>query len=300
MKNLLLATLSIFILQVSSIVYANELCPSAVPDRFVKDSYIVTFKPASDPENPLIWPVNEEQNRLNPPPFPDLTWQSKDELTKTLGINGQVTHILSLTNGAVIHMDAAEAAELRLDSRVLSVKQDQLLTIGFPEVPIKIPTCHPVMDEGLLTIPSIDTPDQLGKFQDIVLKPLSDGTWQLVEGTTIDTGTSYAPITKVKLITTNSVPRQVFLKISGSFPDECWSLGKVLHRLNGKAFEVNVFAHYAGGDGSGGCSISANSFTKTLALPVYGLRAGTYSYNVNGDDNFSGKFEFAVANVLPK
>ena len=37
-------------------------------------------------------------------------------------------------------------------------------------------------------------------------------------------------------------------------------------------------------------------FRKTIPLPVYGLRAGTYSYSINGGNN--GTFNLAVDNEL--
>jgi hypothetical protein len=209
MNKLLLTVAIIIALSISPFTYASEICQPPPPDRYVKDSYVVDF--IANPASPVIWPAKRDPNSLNPVPFGEnSSGQSKEELAKTLGINGQVIYIFDAINAAEIHMDAEEAYKLSLDPRVVRVTQEQIMEMPEMAFKAKAPTCHPVYDEGLLTVPSIDTAEQLGKFQDVVLKPTTEGTWQLLKGNASGNDPTYAPITEVKVITTRSFPAQVF------------------------------------------------------------------------------------------
>ncbi|TRW89556.1 hypothetical protein [Candidatus Methylobacter oryzae] len=153
---------------------------------------------------------------------------------------------------------------------------------------------NPTYKEGLLTIPSIDTAEQVGKYQDVQLKPTAEGTWQLLslkETSMVNTGNrlTFAPIYKVEVITTSSFPTQVFLKLFGRFND-CGSLSPVVHqRFDGNHFEVVLNEVYPTGDVLVACAVSVSGFAKTIPLSVYGLKAGTYSYSVaSTNSNASG------------
>ena len=45
------------------------------------------------------------------------------------------------------------------------------------------------------------------------------------------------------------------------------------------------------------CTQAVRPFTEVIPLSVYGLEAGTYTYEVNGE--FSGQFTLQQDNVIP-
>lgn len=152
---------------------------------------------------------------------------------------------------------------------------------------------NPTYKEGLLTIPRIDTAEQVGKYQDAILKPIAEGTWQLLslkETAVVNTGSglTFAPIYKVEVITTSSFPTQVFLKLFGSYTD-CGDISPIVHqRFDGNHFEVVLNKVYQTAI-TFACSAPVTGFAKTIPLSVYGLKAGTYSYSVaSTNPNASG------------
>ena len=154
----------------------------------------------------------------------------------------------------------------------------------------------------VLHIPSVDTTEQLGRFQNVVFVPTEDGTWKLLEY--IDKQ-KFTYINNARLFVTNSFPIQVFLDISGHFTG-CGGLGIINQRLVGKQFEVTVNEAIINEPAEIACTADLKPFTTTVVLPVYGLEAGTYSYIVNGRDLSSGEinspageFEIGEYNLLP-
>ncbi|MGZ4969756.1 MAG: hypothetical protein ACXV8O_14425 [Methylobacter sp.] len=158
-----------------------------------------------------------------------------------------------------------------------------------------------------MTIPSINTAEQVGKYQDVVLKPTAEGTWQLLnlkETAMINTGRglTFAPVNKVEVTTTSSFPTQVFLKLSGEFSG-CGNLSQVAHqRLEGNHFEVVLNTVYPTDGEMIVCLAAIMPFAKTVPLPVYGLKAGTYTYSVNGATNsnangLTGTFNLTADNA---
>ncbi len=70
----------------------------------------------------------------------------------------------------------------------------------------------PVYKDGLLTIPSVNTADQVGQYQDVSFKFAGQGLWQLSSFRTIGaSGLGLAPIGKVDVVKTDTFPVQVFL-----------------------------------------------------------------------------------------
>ncbi len=164
----------------------------------------------------------------------------------------------------------------------------------------------PTYKDGYLTIPSVSTGDQAGKFQDVVFKYTEQGTWQLLGVRSIGTiitssGLGLTSIDKVDVIKTDSFPVQIFLRVTGLL-DDCYDarLGQINQRMEGSRFDVvitfNSFTSYPPTQVAPGvisCLPSIKSFQKTIPLSVYGLSAGTYSYNVNGT---TGTFTLAADN----
>ena len=108
-----------------------ELYAPVPRDPFVKDSYIVTFKPAEPGRAPVIMPpVTDPEKRRNQP-TPKFgehsSGQSKEQLAATLGIKGKVLSIFDANNAAHLQIDATQADKLRADPRVLNVEQDRVV-----------------------------------------------------------------------------------------------------------------------------------------------------------------------------
>lgn len=159
----------------------------------------------------------------------------------------------------------------------------------------------PIYNNGVLTIPHVDTATQLGQYQDITFKLTDQGNWQLLNlkaiGTVIDTlDTRLVPLSRVEIVMTNTFPTQVFLRLSGGLSG-CFSqtLGQINQQLVNNQFNVVVTAsYYVDPYTPGLCPAISSSFVKTIPLAVYGLSAGTYSYNVNG---ITGTFQLVANNM---
>ncbi|MBS4097106.1 MAG: hypothetical protein KGZ83_09780 [Sulfuricella sp.] len=159
----------------------------------------------------------------------------------------------------------------------------------------------PVYKDGLLAIPSVNTADQVGKYQDITFKLTEQGFWQLTSLSAIgvSNGTSVLGlplIEKVEVVKTDSFPAQVLLRVSGGF-ENCYNrtLGQINQRLENNQFDIAITFNAAASTPVA-CGGAMVSFLRTIPMPVYGLSAGIYSYNVNGT---KGTFELTVDNKLP-
>jgi hypothetical protein len=129
MNKMLLTAVTIIAISTSLTAHADMMSDQSLPpqaNRFVDNSYLVTFREPIGTENPLILPPNRASNlSKGQAPFGEhSTGQSKRELENTLGINGQVVRIFETINAAQIHMDSEEAYRLSLDERVELVEQE--------------------------------------------------------------------------------------------------------------------------------------------------------------------------------
>jgi hypothetical protein len=176
-----------------------------------------------------------------------------------------------------------------------------LLTVCLPIAPV-FAADNPSYGNGTLTIPSVDSENQVGQYQDVTFQLTPDGTWKLLNFLEKDIPNytnpdkslvKLAALDKVEVTTTTSFPVQVFLKAGGTYGG-CERLGDTHQRFANNNFEVainitlpdirDVF-----------CLAIARSFTETIPLPVYGLKAGTYTYSINGK---TGSFALAADNDL--
>ncbi|MGR9051346.1 MAG: hypothetical protein ACU84J_01730 [Gammaproteobacteria bacterium] len=149
--------------------------------------------------------------------------------------------------------------------------------------------------EGILTIPRVDSEKQAGYFQDAVFKLEQDGSWRLLTFATADIELRWDPqIDNVEVIMTTASPVQVFLKLSGVFSNGCGEIGRIHQRMQGNLFEVTVFA--APIPAGVACTAAIKPFQKRIPLPVFELPAGTYDFSVNG--RFSGTFTLDEDNGL--
>lgn len=157
---------------------------------------------------------------------------------------------------------------------------------------------NPHYRDGVLTLPAVSTDAQVGKYQDATFELTSTGTWRLSGVSALgegDNGFYRAPVTRVEAIKMGSAPTQVLLRVQGEFNGGCGSIGRITQRRVGTAFQVLVadaFKAYPVAI----CTAAMVPYVKTFPLDVYGLPAGSYTYEVNG---VSGSFELSTENVYP-
>lgn len=167
-------------------------CHVVFAQTLIKDSYIILFQKDAgviDPPNP--------ENAGKVPVGQPTSGQSRQELTATLGLNGEIVAILEANNGIVVKMNEQEAQKWRNDARVQLVEQDMELT--FAEAGSEEPGDYPVYRNGALIVPRVDTDEQAGLFQNGVFQyDASIDAWRLQEY-------QVAPVTDIFLLEENNV-----------------------------------------------------------------------------------------------
>ena len=159
---------------------------------------------------------------------------------------------------------------------------------------------EPSYKNGVLTIPTVSTDDQVGQYQDVTLRMDAQGLWQLTNVRAVGGDQSVfrsvylAPVSEVAPIETTGAPAQVLLRVSGTFTSGCGSPGRISQRLVGNRFDILLADGFTSYDVAL-CTAVMTPYVKTIPLPVYGLSTGTYSYNVNG---VSGSFVLPAANEI--
>jgi len=153
----------------------------------------------------------------------------------------------------------------------------------------------PFFQNGILTIPRVDTPEQSGNFQNAKFKFTDQGTWELLDFDTFPLAQG-TEIEYVEAIVTDSIPVQVFLKIRANFTTGC-GFGQINQILvAGNQFEVMVYPDSLLNAPDISCAAVVFDPERTIPLSVFGLRAGTYEYSVNGGD--IGMFTLTEDNKL--
>ncbi|MGG7055532.1 hypothetical protein, partial [Nitrosomonas sp. ANs5] len=206
-----------------------------------------------------------------------------------LGLNGEILNIFDALNAIYVHMDAQEAERWRQDERVEIVEQDSVVNMMSTE---NENGRTPYYKNESLKVPVVDTDAQPGLFQDgEFIFDASINAWRLINFrvTPIIEGL----IKNVELIITDSNPVQVFLKISSPHIS-CNVPGKIGMRKTGNRF--NVSAGFTPLPPNMACAAVLVPFEEAVPLPVFGLPAGIYEYNVNGE--FVGSFELIEDNIL--
>ena len=142
-------------------------------------------------------------------------------------------------------------------------------------------SAEPSFDGQTLLIPRVDTPSQIGVYQDGSLRLNANGTWTISALKTLGQGnlTKLDNIHSVQLVATSSAPVSVYLKVKGA-EGRCPSSEplRVHQRRIGSHFEVNLSLEMP----PSACPAMMYPYHYTVALDVYGLSAGSYSYTVNG------------------
>jgi len=166
------------------------------------------------------------------------------------------------------------------------------LTIGiFIALPLPVMTLaadQPDYQDGVLTVPRVDTPEQIGQYQYATLRLGQDGRWQLESLRTLDYhgGLFKMPVYSVESVVTTSFPVGAYLRAVSNLP-YCGYRDtiKILQRRQDRHFEVAITIAQRPqlpDDGYSCLGIATDAFRLTIPLDVYGLRAGTYTYDVNG------------------
>ena len=152
---------------------------------------------------------------------------------------------------------------------------------------------HPKYANGMLTIPRIDTPENIDQFQNAVFTYAGSGLWEL-SSFTEDSRWSYLPdLVEIDLIRTNEKPVQILLSVHAGFGHGCSTLDHPFLRKADNHFEIRLKTLDFG---PGACASAESHEYVTIPLNVYGLEAGTYTYDVNG---VAGSFMLEALNVYP-
>jgi hypothetical protein len=102
-----------------------------------------------------------------------------------------------------------------------------------------------------------------------------------------------AQIDEVEILILESFPVQVNVIVRGNLPNGCATIGDIVQERSGQEFRVTITAVQPA---DVMCADVLVPFEETISLDVVGLKAGTYTVNVNG---IVRSFELAVDNVLP-
>jgi len=155
----------------------------------------------------------------------------------------------------------------------------------------------PVFNSNVLTLPRIDSSEQPGLYQDVVLQYTAQGQLTVLQLEQLGKGKVYnlGQVEAVEVKKTGTLPVSVYLQVSGT-AGACDFTGpaRAHQRLQGSRFDVNISAPHRNPVTSVQvCTADIRPFKITVPLRVYGLAAGTYSYNVNG---LTGSFTLEANN----
>jgi len=150
----------------------------------------------------------------------------------------------------------------------------------------------PFFQNGILTVPRVDTLEQSGNFQGAEFQFTDQGTWELLDFNTFPLGEGIE-IEFVEAIVTDSFPVQVFLQIRANVETGC-DYGQINQRLVANQLEVTVFPDSLLPKSEILCAAVVFEPERIIPLSVFGLSAGTYEYSVNGGD--IGTFTLAEDN----
>ncbi len=155
----------------------------------------------------------------------------------------------------------------------------------------------PSFSGSVLTIPRVDSPTQVGLYQDVLLQYGSTGGFTITKVLELGKGTVYnvGVVQSVEVKKVGTVPASVYLQVSGTAVD-CDFNGpaRSQQRLQGTRFDVNVSASHVSPYGTVTvCPANIRPFKLTVPLEVYGLSAGSYTYSVNG---ITGSFTLEADN----
>lgn len=100
-----------------------------------------------------------------------------------------------------------------------------------------------------------------------------------------------AKVESVQIVTLGSFPVQIQVIAKGYLPDGCTEIDEIKKESEGNVFNISISTKRPK---DAFCTQAIKSFTETIPLEVQGLKAGSYTVNVNG---VSGSFELPVDNI---
>jgi len=170
-----------------------------------------------------------------------------------------------------------------------------ITVLGFSAQNIVFADSNPTFQDGILILPSVDSPEKAGAYQNVRFKLTENNEWELLDFL-ITKELQY--IDQVEIIKTDSFPIQVFLKVAGSFTSGCEEMGQIIYKLLENRFDVWMYStvdeKFSTGEFT--CTQGFIPFTHIIPLPVYSLKKGDYEYSVNG--HYMGTFNLAEDNKL--
>lgn len=184
--------------------------------------------------------------------------------------------------------------------------QDLLVDIGHDDNPeILMETIYapsvlvsPVFDGDVFHLPLVKTENGSDAFQQVELKPVANGLWQLsrvIDAVQLENKAGAGMSTKSDV---ESGAVQVIARASGSFSG-CERLGASLIDFDESNNRFFVDFYYSPKDSSDEvvCLALQRDYAIYQPLPVYGLPAGDYGVDINGEYGIS--FTLANDNVHP-
>ena len=133
----------------------------------------------------------------------------------------------------------------------------------------------PRFENGILTIPRVDTPEQIGQYQNIQFKLSTEGQWKLIAA---NTG-HQAQVDDITIQILESFPVQIHVQVSGNLPTPCHELGPIYQRFSDNAFEIAIYVTQL--QTFVACAQVLEPFQTAIPLDVFGLPQGRYQVRVN-------------------
>jgi hypothetical protein len=107
------------------------------------------------------------------------------------------------------------------------------------------------------------------------------------------TTSATAKVDSIDMLMLESFPVQINVVAKGNLPDGCTTVDQVTQVRQDHTFKVTITTARPAGLM---CTQALVPFEETIGLDVYGLKAGTYTVDVNG---VTGTFTLDVDNALP-
>lgn len=105
--------------------------------------------------------------------------------------------------------------------------------------------------------------------------------------------TRRAQIDSINILLMESFPAQVHVHFSGTLGDSCTTVGQVSQKREGTTFFIEVTTKRPA---EAICAQVLATFNKSVPLDVAGLKAGTYTVDING---VTDTFTLSIDNLLP-
>lgn len=147
---------------------------------------------------------------------------------------------------------------------------------------------YTIFANEILSIPVVNTNNQIGKYEHVQFKLAKDGRWDLVG---FDEP-KQAAVETIKINLLESFPVQVHVDVAGNLPNGCYGLGEthVVTENNQFLIVLNMIEL----ETLIACTQALVPFKITVPLDVYGLHSAIYQVNVNG---ITGSFELSADNI---